>query len=210
METEYIQTDQNRGGIVLNMMKKALAVLLLLVAAVTVCACGNDASTAQQSGQKALPTKENILDTFSQAGYTYETVDNTVDGEMAAEGVVSYANYQLIRECSFPGLSDRLSDYCELHIYQLSDQTHAEQFYNTMLRYLNEEGDVGTLTQTNIQNGKRAVSKAPFGGGSYGASFIFSQQNESVILLHMDWDDYQDTHTEYDYWPEKILTDFGY
>lgn len=196
----------------MNIVKKALAVILLLTAMFTFCACENNTSTEHQTEQKSLPTAENIINAFAAAGYVYEMVDDTTDEGLAEEGVISYTNYQLMRERSFSGISEQISDYCELRIYQLSDENHAKQLYNMMLYYLNDEGgnQVGTFVQTDIQNGKKAVSKVPFGEGHYGASSILSQQNETVVLLYMDWDDYQDVHMEYDYLPEEILNGFGY
>ena len=196
----------------MNTVKKVIATILLLAIVATICACGNNTSTEIQKEQKPLPTAENIINAFVEAGYLAEKGEGTIPNDMVEAGVTSYAYYQLLRESNLPGISEQIPDVCEMQFYQFADEDNAEQFYNTVLQALNEEGNqVGSFVQTDIQGGKRAVSKAPFGDGSiYGASSMLSQQKQTVVLLHMDWDDYQDVHMEYDHLPEKILKDFGY
>lgn len=197
----------------MNIMKRMTVAILLLVIMATICACGNNDSTGSQREQTPLPTVENIINAFVEAGYLVENGENTISDDMVEDGVTSYAYYQLIRESNLPGISEQIPDFCELHFYQFADENNAERFYNMVLNSLDEEEGnlVGSFVQTDIQGGKRAVSKAPFGDGSiYGASSMLSQQKQTVVLLHTDWDDYQDVHLEYDYLPEEILKAFGY
>ena len=160
-------------------------------------------STNQGSSSAGTITAEQLAIVLEEAGYVVEDAD--LEGYELAPTAIDGHYYEIYRYSDYFDGEGGDAGFAAYLVFAGDD---AESFYNEILRDSSGEHSFQKSTGSNYS---KAVAVAQFGDHSeYGETYIVCRVENVVVVVYVDWDDYQDSDTPYDHAAQKAIESFGY
>lgn len=186
-------------------MKKIIIISLVFLLIFSLISCG-------ASSNKVL-TAEEIISAFQNAGYetqshSYsELLGSDADDMFSSEGAPSEVKLYTFSRM-WPGIDEGPIETGYLIYYKFSNE---EQAINDFYGY---KTSVEYSENRYIVKSNEGFEKVYFVENndyrSYGITDYYVRVYNTIIHMHVDWDNFQDAEMEYDHLPQKTLESLGY
>ena len=185
-------------------MKRSFITTLALLLIFALISC-------ETSSNKALTANE-ILSAFKNAGYETQSLSfrdlgmTADDMNYAADAPSEVKIYAIAR--MWPGIDEGQIETGYLVYYKFSNEEQAVKEFNGL-----KKGAESYENRYIVKSGE-GFDKAYFveknDYRSYGITHYISRVNNTIIVMQVDWDNFQDAEMNYDHLPQKTLESLGY